>query len=130
MLCCVYKCFSDGLSVLSFSAYRYFSQPETNTSILSNGYINEREKRDYINLLSMASARIFSPDSQYHKEVLNVTKSSIILPSQLEDIIAEKDKQLAEKDSKLAEKENKLAEQAVIIAQLQEQLTLANLSTK
>ena len=95
---------------------------------LADGYISRQEMEDYLNLINFASERIFSHKPDYHEEVLNMTKSMIVLPSQLRAIIERRQKELEElaeqKDKELRE----LSEQKdAIIAHLQEQLAAAGL---
>lgn len=99
---------------------------------LSQGYMNERELKDYVNLIQCASAKIFANYPEYNEEVLKVTKSTIILPSQLRDIIERHKKELAEKDEQLAEQDERLAQQLAEkdaeIIKLREQLALAGVA--
>ncbi len=88
---------------------------------LFQGYMNERELNDYVNLIQFASAKIFAHRPEYHEEVLKVTKSTIILPSQLMDIIEEQKKELAESAEQLAEKDAE-------IIKLREQLAMTGVA--
>lgn len=99
------------------------------------GNITPTEFRDYVELIDFAAERIFHKATQYQKEVLNVTKSILRLPSdeidelkftislneqklaEMNSALAEKDSALAEKDSALAEKDSTIAEKDNTIAE-------------
>lgn len=108
-----------------------------------NGNLTNHEYKDYLGLINLAAERVFHSQPKFKEEVLNVTKSVLILPSDLyreaaqakllrkeldekNVAIAEKDAAiaeiLAEKDATLAEKDASLAEKDAIIANLQMQL--------
>ena len=99
--------------------------------------INQSQFEDYIELLDQAACRVFSNDELYRNQVINMTKSTIILPSEryerYEKKIAEKDAKLAEKDiiiekitsennAHLREKDAYLAEKDALIAELRAQI--------
>ena len=100
-----------------------------------NGNITNHEYKDYIGLINLAAERVFNSQQDLKEEVLNVTKSVLVLPSDLyreaeeakqlrqtlkerEAEIADKNAILADKDAKLADKDAKLADKDAIIAEL------------
>ena len=92
-------------------------------SEVNAGILTELEAIDYINLLNMASERIFYNNPTYHEEVLKVTEPLIKLPSteilELKEAVAERDNALAEKDNALAEKEAYIIELERKLAEVQ-----------
>lgn len=92
---------------------------------LSEGYISQQEMEDYLSLINFASERIFVHKPDYHEEVLKMTKSMIVLPSQLKDIIERQQREIEELTE---QKDRILEEKDAIIAQLKEQLTAASLN--
>jgi hypothetical protein len=82
---------------------------------LNNNRISKNQFEDFIDLLDQAACRVFSNDEQYRNQVINMTKSTIILPSERYERY---EKKLAKKDAALAEKD-------AIIADLRAQLAAA-----
>ncbi len=88
------------------------------TTELRNKRINQDQFEDFIELLDQSAYRVFSNNEQYRNQVINMTKSTIILPSEryerLEKKIAEKDalieKITSEKDAIIADLRAQLAE--------------------
>ncbi len=81
---------------------------------LNNNRISKNQFEDFIDLLDQAACRVFSNDEQYRNQVINMTKSTIILPSEryerYEKKLAKKDAALAEKDAIIADLRAQLAE--------------------
>lgn len=74
---------------------------------LNNNRISKNQFEDFIDLLDQAACRVFSNDEQYRKQVINMTKSTIILPSERYERY---EKKLAEKDAIIADLRAQLAE--------------------
>lgn len=93
---------------------------------VEEGVLTQLECHDYVNLLLKASAHIFHNHPAYHKEVLNVTKPLIRLPSmeirELQQTIAKKDAALAENKAALTKKDAALIEKDAYIAELEQKL--------
>ena len=86
-----------------------------------NGNITNHEYKDYIGLINLAAERVFNSQQDLKEEVLNVTKSVLILPSDLYREAEEAKKlreTLKERDAELAKQKAQLAKQAAEIARL------------
>lgn len=70
-----------------------------------NGNISNHEYKDYIGLINLAAERVFNSQQDLKEEVLNVTKSVLVLPSDLYREAEEAKqlrKELKEKDAEIA----------------------------
>ena len=90
-----------------------------------NGSLSNHEYKDYLSLINLAAERVFHSQPNLKEEVLNVTKSVLILPS---DLYREAEqakllrKELDEKNASLSEKEKTIAQQAAENAKLLKQI--------
>ncbi len=82
------------------------------------GYITDSERKDYLSMINLAAERVFHEQEHLKEEVLTVTKSVLILPSDLQRE-AERAKQL---EKELADRNAELADKDAMIASLQAQL--------
>lgn len=90
------------------------------------GNITNNEYKDYLGLINLAAECVFHEQEHLKEEVLNVTKSVLVLPSDLyreADRAKQLEKELAEKN---AENELILAENESLRRQLQELLAQKN----
>lgn len=90
-----------------------------------NENITTHEYNDYLGLINLAAERIFDSQQDLKEEVHNVTKSVLILPSDLyhaADQVKQLQEELKETKSVLTQKETAIAEKDAIIADLQKQL--------
>ena len=75
------------------------------------GNITNSERKDYLSMINLAAERVFHEHEHLKEEVLKVTKSVLVLPSDLQRL----EKELADKNAELADKD-------ALIASLQAQL--------
>ena len=79
---------------------------------LSDGYLTEREYRDYVRLFRFATDKVLAKHPQMREEVNQMTRPLIKLPSMIEDElraeIAGQKTQLADKDAELKSKDAEL----------------------
>ncbi|MDE7254288.1 MAG: DUF4398 domain-containing protein, partial [Acetatifactor sp.] len=92
-----------------------------------SGHLTRQESYDYIQLIIHASKHIFQKYPEYHKEVLQVTKPLIKLPSvelretlealnKIQDELADKAAELADKNAEIADKDAEIADKDAEIA--------------
>lgn len=105
-----------------------------------SGNITNHEYKDYLGLINLAAERVFHEQEHFKEEVLNMTKSVLVLPSdlykeaerakQLEQELASRDTELASKEAELADRNAELANSKALIAALQAQLAEAQSKIK
>lgn len=81
------------------------------------GNITNSERKDYLSMINLAAERVFHEQKHLKEEVLKVTKSVLVLPSDLQRL----EKELADKNAELADKDNALSEQYFEIETLRKQ---------
>ncbi|MCH5271275.1 MAG: hypothetical protein J1E83_11060 [Lachnospiraceae bacterium] len=84
-----------------------------------NGYLTEREYRNYVRLFHFAVDRVLAKHSRLREEVSRMTEPLIKLPSVIEDELHTK---IAEHKSKIADQKAQIAEQEAQIAEQKLQL--------
>lgn len=96
------------------------------------GNITNHEYKDYISLINLAAERVFRSQQHLKEEVLNVTKSVLVLPSglyleaeeakQLRQTLKDKEAEIEEKDFTIAKKDAENEYLKKQLAKLQAQL--------
>lgn len=80
------------------------------------GNITDSECKDYLSMINLAAERVFHKQKHLKEEVFKVTKSVLVLPSDLykeADRAKQLEKELADSRAELADKENTLREQYI-----------------
>lgn len=89
-----------------------------------NGYLTEREYRNYVRLFHFAVDRVLAKHSRLREEVSRMTEPLIKLPSVIEDElhaeIAEHKSKIAGQEAQIAEQKSQLASKDAEIRRLQE----------
>ena len=95
---------------------------------LMNGYLTEREYRNYVRLFYFAVDRVLAKHLKLREEVSRMTEPLIKLPSVIEDElraeIASKDAEIANKNTELERKDTELERKDAEIRRLRELVAL------
>jgi len=93
-----------------------------------NGFLTERQVKDYISLFRSAAAKVFVHHQTFRKEVYQMTKSLIDeLPSVIEDrMLAEQAAKIASNEALIAKMQSEISEKASELSQKESELLQKN----